>query len=78
MEFDAEKHRKYFLTCLQLLPAPYAESESNRMTFLYFCLNGLAILQKLELLDEEKNDIIDWIYSLQITTQSSKLIFMSR
>lgn len=67
MSFEIEKHIKYFLSCLKILPNGYSQSESNRMSFLYFCLNGLATLQAMDKISSsQRKNIIDWIYSQQI------------
>ena len=60
---DLAAHAKYFLRCLELLPAPYASLDTNRLTVAYFCVSGLDVLGCLERVDAPR--IITWIYSLQ-------------
>ena len=36
------------------------------MTVAFFALSGLDMLNSLHLVKEEQNDIISWIYSLQV------------
>ena len=43
----------------------------NRMTILFFCISGLDLLNKLDILDDRKSEIIDWIYSQQILPNSN-------
>ena len=61
---DLAAHAKYFLRCLELLPAPYASLDTNRLTVAYFCVSGLDVLGCLERVDAPR--IITWIYSLQV------------
>ena len=61
--FNLGSHVKYFLRCLEMLPAPYASLDTNRLTVAYFCISGLDILGALDRVDAKR--VIDWIYSLQ-------------
>ena len=61
---DHAAHAKYFLRCLELLPAPYASLDTNRLTVAYFCVSGLDVLGCLERVDAPR--IIAWVYSLQV------------
>ncbi|KAI8081549.1 protein geranylgeranyltransferase-like protein type I beta subunit [Halteromyces radiatus] len=67
-DFEREKHIQYFLSNLRMLPSPYTETETNRMTLAYFCLGGLELLGALETVvsDHNKKDWIEWIYAQQI------------
>ncbi|SAM08352.1 hypothetical protein [Absidia glauca] len=51
-----------------MLPSPYTETETNRMTLAFFCLGGLELLGALdsEISDHNKKDWIEWIYAQQI------------
>ncbi|KAH1012939.1 hypothetical protein HUJ05_012006 [Dendroctonus ponderosae] len=41
--------------------------DSNRSIVLYFCVSGLDILGDIDDIPEErKNQMIDWLYSLQV------------
>ncbi|XP_050401015.1 geranylgeranyl transferase type-1 subunit beta [Patella vulgata] len=66
MKFLRDKHVKFFLRTLQVLPARHATFDSNRMTIAFFALSGLDVLDSLSSLDKDKDNIIDWIYSLQL------------
>eukprot|EP00123_Amoebidium_parasiticum_P012532 comp21423_c1_seq1/m.29533 comp21423_c1_seq1/g.29533 ORF comp21423_c1_seq1/g.29533 comp21423_c1_seq1/m.29533 type:complete len:352 (-) comp21423_c1_seq1:601-1656(-) len=65
-EFDPKMHIAYFRRCMQMLPEPYKGQDHNRLTLLFFCLSGLDVLNGLELGEEERAGIVDWIYSLQV------------
>lgn len=41
------------------------------MTILFFCVSGLDLLNKLDILDDRKSEMIDWIYSQQILPNSN-------
>jgi len=61
-----DKHVKYFIRCLNALPGAYTSIDTSRMTILFFALSGLDLLNALDKIENDKNKIIDWIYSLQI------------
>ncbi|XP_046354801.1 geranylgeranyl transferase type-1 subunit beta-like [Haliotis cracherodii] len=65
-EFVREKHVKFFVRTLQILPSSCASLDTNRMTIAFFALSGLDVLCALNAIEKEKQDIIDWIYSLQV------------
>jgi len=64
MPFEREKHIKFLRRCLQVLPAPYASQEHNRVTLLYFVVSSLDVLGAVDVVDAE--EAISWIYSLQV------------
>ncbi|GAB5588143.1 geranylgeranyl transferase type-1 subunit beta [Umbelopsis nana] len=51
-----------------MLPAPYTETETNRMTLAFFCLGSLSLLGQLDtvLPEQDKKDWIEWIYAQQV------------
>lgn len=62
-----QKHAKYFVRFLNILPARLASHDSTRVTIAFFAVNGLDVLDSLHLLsDSFRTDIINWIYSLQV------------
>lgn len=66
-----EKHIAFFRRCLGVIPSMFQEFDPNRMTILFFCISGLDLLKALNVLDESKQDIIDWIYAQQILPDKS-------
>ncbi|XP_064609546.1 geranylgeranyl transferase type-1 subunit beta-like [Liolophura sinensis] len=64
--FHRNKHVKFFQRCLQVLPERYASLDTSRMTVAFFAISGLDILNAMEVLDKDKPDIIEWIYSQQV------------
>jgi geranylgeranyl transferase type-1 subunit beta len=63
--FEKEKHVKYFNYLLKGLSHHYKGYDTSRMTIAYFCVGSLDILNSLDSI-KNKEDIINWIYSLQI------------
>ena len=63
-DFDHNAHVKYFLKCLEGLPAPYVSLDTNRMTCAYFCISGLDILGALDKVDGPS--IVEWVYAQQL------------
>lgn len=68
--FLKKKHEKFLLRLLDILPESLASFETSRMTLLFFVTSGLDILGSLEtvLSNERRQEIIEWIYSLQVQT----------
>jgi hypothetical protein len=62
--FHAAAHVKYFQKMLQLMPEPYSEIDTSRMTAIYFSVVGLDILGSLDSID--KVQIVEFVYSLQL------------
>jgi geranylgeranyl transferase type-1 subunit beta len=63
--FDKDKLVKFFMRSLFVIPNHYQSQDPNRLTLLYFTISGLDILGALDKVDN-KERIIDWIYSLQV------------
>ncbi|XP_052221775.1 geranylgeranyl transferase type-1 subunit beta-like [Dreissena polymorpha] len=64
--FLRDKHVKFFLRCLQVLPGRYSSLDTSRMTIAFFALSGLDMLNALDVIEKDRQSIIDWIYSLQV------------
>jgi geranylgeranyl transferase type-1 subunit beta len=76
--FDRKRHIRYFAYHLRNLPTQYSKLDTNRVTLVHFAVQALDILGVLdsdELCDLshiDKNSIIAWIYSLQVTSDDPK------
>lgn len=67
----ADRHAKYFSYFLKLLPGKLASYDSTRMTIAFFAVSGLDILDELdELSRPDREDIIDWVYRLQLAADN--------
>jgi len=66
--FEKHRHIKYFERCFKMLPYYYTSADTNRMTFLFFCLSGLDLLGALDevITPDIKEKTIEWIYAQQI------------
>lgn len=70
--FQKERHIRYFLQCLKSLPSAYTSLDSSRLTVLHFIVQSLSLLGALDHPKDKdtygihKEEIIDWIYNLQI------------
>jgi len=66
-------HAKYFSRFLNLLPPRLACHDSTRATIAFFAVSGLDVLDCLDLLtDEAKQNIINWIYRLQVAPKDGE------
>ncbi|KAG1658743.1 Geranylgeranyl transferase type-1 subunit beta [Nymphon striatum] len=64
--FAKKRHVKFLLRCLDILPAKYGSADSNKMTLAFFSISGLDMLNSLSVIDDKKQDIINWVYALQV------------
>ncbi|KAJ7425446.1 Geranylgeranyl transferase type-1 subunit beta [Willisornis vidua] len=64
LDFLRDRHVRFFQRCLQILPERYSSLETSRLTIAFFALSGLDMLDSLDVVN--KDDIIEWIYSLQV------------
>lgn len=62
------RHIKFWKLHLSMLPAPYVRGDDQRMTFAYFCLGALDLLQQMDSVVDESNRqaYIDWVYGQQL------------
>ncbi|KAK7083123.1 Geranylgeranyl transferase type-1 subunit beta [Halocaridina rubra] len=73
-KFLRKRHIKFLQRCLQVIPFSVVNFDTSRMTVLFFTLSGLDLLDALDELGEnERKNIIDWIYSLQIIPLKSSV-----
>ena len=60
-------HARYFKRILQLMPSDCASIDSTRLTFAFFAISGIDMLDSLsEFSNQEKKEAIEWIYKLQV------------
>lgn len=64
-DFARESHVQYFKMHLNVFPQPYSSQDTNRITLLFFCVSALDLMG-YEFSQQQKENIIEWIYSLQI------------
>ncbi|RUS83103.1 hypothetical protein EGW08_009135 [Elysia chlorotica] len=63
-ELFHKKHAVFFKRVLQVLPSQ--QLDTHRISVAYFAISGLDLLDSLGDIENDKENIIDWIYSLQI------------
>ena len=75
-------HIQYFIHCLKYLPEQYTHLETNRLTLVHFAIQSLDILGFFNDNDDakieshfgiNKDEIIKWIYSLQIVSKEYEI-----
>ncbi|KAG0142537.1 hypothetical protein CROQUDRAFT_109794 [Cronartium quercuum f. sp. fusiforme G11] len=60
--FATKAHIRYALRCLRMLPSAYEADDSNRLTFGFFAVGALSMLDGMDRIDQkEKQDYRDWI-----------------
>jgi geranylgeranyl transferase type-1 subunit beta len=67
-KLDRDRHIKYWKRCASILPEPYTTSDSNRMSFGFFIVAALDLLDALEttVTPSERSSWIEWIYTCQV------------
>lgn len=67
------KHEKFFRLCLQSMPNQAQKEDSNKLALIYFCLQGLELIQKLDFLEEDRQKYSDFIYQHLINTKDQSI-----
>lgn len=67
------KHEKYFSLCTQSFPSKAQSEDSNKLALIYFCLHGLDILGKLNLLQETRLEYVEVIFNHLIDTKDKTI-----
>ncbi|RVX73892.1 hypothetical protein B0A52_02782 [Exophiala mesophila] len=65
---DMKRHIKYWTLCARLLPEQYTSSDANRMSFGFFIVAALDLLDVLDTVisESERRSWIEWIYACQV------------
>lgn len=71
LELINNRHAKFFLRALQVIPGSHAAMDTNRITIAYFGLSGLDLLKRLDLVEADRQKMIDWFYLAMITPEAS-------
>ncbi|XP_059163268.1 geranylgeranyl transferase type-1 subunit beta-like [Physella acuta] len=68
-ELLQKKHAVFFKRVLQVLPSQ--QLDTHRVSVAFFAISGLDVLESLSDIEDKQNNIIQWIYSLQIQPDSA-------
>jgi len=63
-EFDKQKHIKFLMHMLNVLPTPYTSQDTNRVTLIHFVIGSLDLLDQMDKVDKKR--IVDFIYAMQV------------
>lgn len=69
---EKEKLFRFIDRGLGILPERFVKQESNRLTIVYFGLSSLDVLSSLDRVDDLRDAIIDFVYSLQVLPDKSQ------
>lgn len=58
-----DRHARFMKMALFVLPSSLMGLDLQRMTLVYFSVSGLDVLNRLNLIEDMRDDIINWIYS---------------
>ena len=67
-DIAVKQHSDFFMRFIDMLPQFMESVDTNRMTLVFFTISGLDLLGTLDrkISPEQKKEIVDWIYSLQV------------
>ncbi|XP_012946765.1 geranylgeranyl transferase type-1 subunit beta isoform X2 [Aplysia californica] len=68
---ERAKHIKYFKRVLSVLPSHHLDS--HRVSVAFFAISGLDVLEAMKELSDSRENIVKWIYSLQIQPNDTNL-----
>ena len=61
------RHAKFFQRTLAVLPSSLSSFDTQRVTIAYFAISGLDLLDRLDLVEEQKTSMVSWLYSCLIS-----------
>ena len=67
-----KRHAKYFQRCLAVLPSSCVSYDTQRVTIAFFAISGLDLLDKLDLIQDVKSEIVDWLYKCLVISEDSE------
>ncbi|GFR04643.1 geranylgeranyl transferase type-1 subunit beta [Trichonephila clavata] len=69
--FLRDKHIKYCIRCLGVLPERCQSIDSSRVVTAFFAISSLDHMNALKEIEKDRQHLIDWIYSMQVTTNEN-------
>lgn len=60
---NCDKHARYFSLCLMMLPTKAQSEDANHMGIVYFCLQGLSLIKRMDVVDKNRDAYINYVYS---------------
>ncbi|KAF8795805.1 geranylgeranyl transferase type-1 subunit beta-like [Argiope bruennichi] len=73
-KFLRDKHVKYCLRCLGVLPERCQSIDSSRVVTAFFAISALDHLNALDNIEDDKQHFIDWIYSMQVVASEDDTV----
>ena len=71
------RHAKFFQRTLAIVPGGFSSYDTQRVTIAFFAISGLDILDKLDLLADQKSDIIEWLYRCLLISEDDETMSWS-
>lgn len=59
---NCDKHARYFSLCLMALPSRAQSEDANHMGMVYFCLQGLALIKRMDVVGKHRDSYVKYIY----------------
>ena len=78
LELTIGRHAKFLQRTLHVLPSSLANFDTQRVTISYFAVSGLDILGRLDLVESQRQDIVDWLYRCLVSPSDNSSLFTKK
>ena len=72
LQLTAGRHAKFLQRTLHVLPSSHANFDTQRVTISYFAIAGLDLLDKLELVAEQRREVVEWLHLCLVSPAPGK------
>lgn len=62
LQLTTNRHTKFLQRTLAVLPSSLAAFDTQRVTICYFAVAGLDVLGRLDVIEEQRQNIVDWLH----------------
>ena len=62
LELASNRHAKFLQRTLHVLPSALSSFDTQRVTISYFAISGLDVLDRMDLLEGRRQEIVEWLY----------------
>ena len=77
LELTIGRHAKFLQRTLHVLPSSLANFDSQRVTISYFAVSGLDLLGRLDLVESQRQDIVNWLYRCLVSPSDNSSLLES-
>lgn len=74
LELTIGRHAKFLQRTLHVLPSSLANFDTQRVTISYFAVSGLDMLNRLDLVEGQRQDIVSWLYHCLVSPSDNSTL----